>query len=188
MNTTCDSWWIILQVFLFLPERSAFGIIGSGSWYIEGGEKFEGEGRKGLLSQGGCEPPVHYNSTWWALHNHQIVLFSPHKKMSTCNILFFWWKKIFEILEKLELVGEVSGGVLSRGGRDASTLQPPCTHGEHQLTIKLFFLFSQRSIEITCIHFFCVYFLKTEGMLELYGTYYHNDWCLISILCWKGKY
>ena len=40
-------------------------------------------------------------------------------------------KDIWDLLEKLELVEEVSGGVLLRGGRDASTLQPPCTHGEH---------------------------------------------------------
>ena len=66
MNTTCDNWWI-LQVFLFLPERSAFGIIGSGSWYIEGGEKFEGEGRKGLLSQGGWA---------WATTTLQLYLIS----------------------------------------------------------------------------------------------------------------
>ena len=60
-------------------------------------------------------------------------LFSFHhtKNISLQYTFLLVEKDIWDLLEKLELVEEVSGGVLSRGGRDASTLQPPCTHGEH---------------------------------------------------------
>ena len=106
----CKLWQLVNNTpgFLFLPERSAFGIIGSGSWYIEGGEKFEGEGRKGLLSQGGCEPPVHYNSTWSALHNHQIVHFSPHKK---CLLAIYFSSGGKRYLGSFREVGVGWGGV-----------------------------------------------------------------------------
>ena len=116
MNATFDNLWIISDkyskhFFFSKKERSVFVIIGSGSWYIEGGEKFEGLGEKKgrWLSQGGRTTSTSQLYLVSIKQPSNCSLFN-HKKCKNWNILFFWWKYIFGILEKLEVVEEVLGG------------------------------------------------------------------------------